>query len=70
MIPEDLEEKIKETKRGGHVPFFVNATCGTTVLGSFDPLEEIADICDKHDIWMHVDVRILPHFNGFRYVRD
>ncbi|KOB70559.1 Glutamate decarboxylase, partial [Operophtera brumata] len=38
------------------VPFFVNATSGTTVLGAFDPLVEIADICQKHDMWLHVDV--------------
>lgn len=34
----------------------VNATSGTTVLGAFDPIEEIADICEKYKIWLHVDV--------------
>lgn len=38
------------------MPFFVSATAGTTVYGAFDPLIAIADICKKHDIWMHVDV--------------
>lgn len=28
---------------------------GTTVLGAFDPLEKIADLCETHKIWMHVD---------------
>ncbi|XP_070548106.1 cysteine sulfinic acid decarboxylase-like isoform X2 [Ptychodera flava] len=55
MIPGDLEEKIIATKEKGNVPLFVNATCGTTVLGAFDPVEEIADICEKHGIWLHVD---------------
>jgi len=58
MIPSDLEEKIVETKRCGDMPFFVNVTCGTTVLGSFDPIDKIADICDKHQLWLHVDVSI------------
>lgn len=40
------------------VPFFVNATAGTTVLGAFDPLNRIADISERNGIWMHVDVRI------------
>jgi len=35
---------------------FVTATAGTTVLGAFDPFNEIADICGKHGLWMHVDV--------------
>ncbi len=38
------------------MPFFVSATAGTTVYGAFDPLMAIADICKKHDVWMHVDV--------------
>ena len=28
---------------------------GTTVFGSFDPLDEIADVCQKYGLWMHVD---------------
>ncbi|XP_037131510.1 glutamate decarboxylase 1 isoform X3 [Syngnathus acus] len=37
------------------VPFYVNATAGTTVYGAFDPLNAIADICQRHTLWMHVD---------------
>uniref|UniRef100_A0AAX7U9J6 Glutamate decarboxylase like 1 n=1 Tax=Astatotilapia calliptera TaxID=8154 RepID=A0AAX7U9J6_ASTCA len=39
----------------GAVPFMVNATAGTTVLGAFDPIDVIADICEKHNLWLHVD---------------
>jgi len=38
------------------VPFFVNATAGTTVQGAFDPLNHIADISERNGMWMHVDV--------------
>uniref|UniRef100_A0A672H7X0 Acidic amino acid decarboxylase GADL1-like n=1 Tax=Salarias fasciatus TaxID=181472 RepID=A0A672H7X0_SALFA len=55
MIPSALEELIKKAKSEGAVPFMVNATAGTTVLGAFDPLEEIADICGEHNLWLHVD---------------
>ena len=56
MIVSDLEAKIEKAKIEGAVPFMVSATAGTTVLGAFDPLNPIADICSKHGIWFHVDV--------------
>ncbi len=33
----------------------VNATLGTTVEGSLDPINAISRICKENDIWMHVD---------------
>jgi glutamate/tyrosine decarboxylase-like PLP-dependent enzyme len=40
-------------------PFFVNATAGTTVMGAFDSLTKIADVCERHSdritVWKHVD---------------
>uniref|UniRef100_A0A665U053 Cysteine sulfinic acid decarboxylase-like n=1 Tax=Echeneis naucrates TaxID=173247 RepID=A0A665U053_ECHNA len=55
MIPEDLEEKIKLAKSEGSVPFLVSCTSGTTVKGAFDPLDHIANLCEKYMLWMHVD---------------
>ncbi|XP_058975350.1 cysteine sulfinic acid decarboxylase-like [Musca domestica] len=55
MLPEDLELKILEAKAHGKVPLFVNATAGTTVLGAFDDFNRIADVCQRHELWMHVD---------------
>ncbi|KAG9476120.1 hypothetical protein GDO78_002942, partial [Eleutherodactylus coqui] len=55
MIPEDLEKQVQKAKEEGAVPFLVVATSGTTVLGAFDPLDDIADICEKHKLWFHVD---------------
>ena len=55
MIPADLEAKIKKAIAEDKIPFFVNATAGTTVMGSFDPFHEVSAICKKYDVWMHVD---------------
>ncbi|CAG7828912.1 unnamed protein product [Allacma fusca] len=55
MDPNDLREKVKTALRENKIPFMVIATAGTTTLGSFDPLEEIADICQEYDMWFHVD---------------
>ncbi|KAF3698857.1 Glutamate decarboxylase 1 [Channa argus] len=55
MIPVELESSIVTAEQKGLVPFYVNATAGTTVYGAFDPLNDIADICQRHNLWMHVD---------------
>ena len=55
MIPAKLEEQIIEDLSNGFIPTYVNATAGTTVLGAFDPIDEIADITEKYKVWLHVD---------------
>ncbi len=55
MIPALLSEAIEEDKKNGWKPFFVNATVGTTSTTSIDPVKEIASICEKENIWLHID---------------
>ena len=55
MDPSELEQEIQRCKKRGGSPFFVGATAGTTVRGAFDPLTEIADVCCRHGLWLHVD---------------
>ena len=55
MDPKHLEELIKKDKEEGYYPFFVNCTSGTTVIGAFDPINAIADICERHGVWLHID---------------
>ena len=55
MIPEVLESQIQNDLENDFLPFFVNATAGTTVMGAFDPINEISEICKKYDLWLHVD---------------
>lgn len=50
-----LEEEIIKDKKAGKKPFAVIATAGTTNTGSIDSLNKIADLCEKHNLWMHVD---------------
>lgn len=57
MIPAELENKIVKALEQKKVPYFVNATAGTTVFGAYDPLEPLFAICKKYDLWLHVDVR-------------
>jgi glutamate/tyrosine decarboxylase-like PLP-dependent enzyme len=55
MDVDDLEQQIILSLKKGEAPFFIGATAGTTLLGAFDPLEEIAVLAKKYGIWMHVD---------------
>ena len=50
-----LEEMTLRELEKGNRPFYVNATAGTTVMGAFDDFHAVADICQKYDMWMHVD---------------
>jgi glutamate decarboxylase len=55
MISSELERLVEKAKGEGRTPFYVNATAGTTVLGSYDPFDAISEICKRHNLWMHVD---------------
>ncbi len=55
MSPLKLEEQIQKDLIDGCVPTFINATAGTTVLGAFDPINDIATIAEKYQVWLHVD---------------
>lgn len=56
MIIEDLIVNIEKVLKENRQPFFVNAMAGTTVLGAFDNLNEVANVCKNYQVWMHVDV--------------
>merc|ERR1719245_1289099 len=55
MIPSELEKCILQAESENKAPFFVNATSGSTVLGAYDDLDSLADVCKKHSVWLHVD---------------
>jgi len=55
LSAEHLEKAIIEDKEKGLIPFYINASFGTTNTGTIDPLEAIAAIAKEHKIWFHVD---------------
>src|SRR5436305_4285791 len=55
MDVEQLEQAIREEMRAGWVPSAVVATVGTTSTTSVDPVPQIADICERYRLWLHVD---------------
>ncbi len=55
MDVTELEQAIERDKADGWRPFCVSATVGTTSTTSVDPVEAIADVAEKHGLWLHVD---------------
>ncbi|KKM24841.1 hypothetical protein LCGC14_1601080 [marine sediment metagenome] len=55
LIPAELEREINDSINRGEKPFFAAATCATTLLGAYDPIEEMSEICNKYDVWLHAD---------------
>jgi aromatic-L-amino-acid/L-tryptophan decarboxylase len=50
-----LEAAIEEDRARGLTPFLVVASGGTTNTGAVDPIEEIAGVARRHNLWLHVD---------------
>ncbi|PTN07874.1 aromatic-L-amino-acid decarboxylase [Mangrovibacterium marinum] len=55
MDPLELEKQIVQDLAAGMKPFFVCATIGTTSSNAVDPVRRIGEICQKYDLWLHVD---------------
>lgn len=55
MIPNKLDEAIRADLQAGCQPIAVIASAGTVNTGAIDPLADIADICQRHGVWLHVD---------------
>lgn len=55
MKTSSLQEMVEQDIKAGLTPFLVIASSGTTDTGAIDPLDEIASVCDLHDLWYHID---------------
>ncbi|MFD5491488.1 lysine decarboxylase DesA [Streptomyces sp. NPDC127091] len=50
-----LARELARCAEDGLVPMAIVATAGSTDFGSIDPLPEIAELCARYGVWMHVD---------------
>jgi len=55
MRPDALEDLIARDLAAGLRPCCVSATVGTTSTTSVDPVPALADIAERHKLWLHVD---------------
>ena len=52
---ETLDKAIQEDRRKGLIPFCVIATLGTTSCCSYDNLLELGPVCQRENVWLHID---------------
>jgi aromatic-L-amino-acid/L-tryptophan decarboxylase len=52
---ESLRRAVAEDRADGKRPFCVIANAGTTNTGAVDPLDQLADLCGRENLWLHVD---------------
>lgn len=50
-----LVSEIKADREKGLRPWVVVANAGATNTGAVDALEELADLCERENMWLHVD---------------
>jgi aromatic-L-amino-acid decarboxylase len=55
MDPDDLDRQLRADRELGAAPAFACATIGTTSTAVVDPIAELAEVCRRHDVWLHVD---------------
>jgi len=55
MDVKALNNHIKQDLASGNQPFLVVGTAGSVSTGAIDPLSDIADICQKYNLWFHID---------------
>ena len=51
----EFQRQVQCDLQSGFIPFYLNATAGTTVLCAFDNVTELHPFCKKHNIWLHLD---------------
>jgi glutamate/tyrosine decarboxylase-like PLP-dependent enzyme len=55
MQVEPLVAAIERDRAAGVAPAIVIAQAGSVNTGGSDPLDEIAEVCERYGIWLHVD---------------
>ena len=55
MRADALEEALSKDMAAGVVAVAVVATAGTTLTGAVDPIDAVAEVCERHGVWLHID---------------
>ena len=66
MSPSHLRKQIEKDRSKNLRPFMLIAAAGTTDTGAIDPLNELANLAEEHQMWYHIDAA----YGGFFILVD
>jgi aromatic-L-amino-acid decarboxylase len=55
MDVRELDQMLAADRARGDLPFCVVAQLGSINVGAVEPISELADVCAKHQVWLHGD---------------
>ena len=55
LQPEKLEATYRRAADAGRQVFMASCNACTTATGLYDPIDEVAEFCEAHNLWLHVD---------------
>jgi len=55
LTAEGVERTLSQLREQQRMPIAVIATGCSTSVGAFDPLDQIAQVCARFGVWLHVD---------------
>ena len=62
VLLKEIQQDISE----GRKPFLLIGSAGITDVGAIDPLDKLADVAEKYNLWFHVD----GAYGGFFMLAD
>ncbi len=55
MDPQKLDDLLTSLRAANSPIMAVSSAACATPIGAFDAIDDIADVCEKHAVWLHVD---------------
>jgi L-2,4-diaminobutyrate decarboxylase len=55
MDPSQLESTLRNLRSKNQPVVAVVACACSTPIGAFDPLDDVADVCQRYGVWLHID---------------
>jgi aromatic-L-amino-acid decarboxylase len=73
IVLKSLKDSIMQDTKQGYHPFCIIGNAGTVNTGAFDDLNALADLCERENLWFHIDAAFgawVKLSDSHRYLAD